>query len=353
MKKKTICFVLALVMCMGLAVPLGVAAAAVPIIPSITIRPFSDSDFTITMTNVYDIFSFQLDWDGGDMPAFYLDVSGTVSFNKNTMIQTSVVTPQPDNTQLIRRLNNAFGTYEWSITFPDGSYRFGNLQPFANAGVPIHTDDNRLFWGGDAEWRDLSIISYNGNFHYWVDDGSEWGFSRYISFVDIRSDAQRNILAGRYARIDTHGPSNEGRRLSLSGQAGFWEIVDIRGSVPPPTQHLTPIIGNTAPDITAFPTPSFSLTLLHAPADTAGFTDMDVFVSAPDGRTLGGMFLVMQISEPGSRASPNIVQFELWDRQFAEVPIGLVRNGTNINILLVEGTSFFDPNMIIHASVNN
>ena len=342
MIKKAICFVLALVVCLSLTVPLSVKAAEVPIIPSITIRPFDDSDFTITFTNVYDIFSIRYNsWSGEYDPHFYLEASGTVSFNRESVIQTSIPRVLDVGQRWERRDDWLDGIWGFTEIYTPGiGYQPGFMHPLARAGEPIGTDVSSVFWDYwdilYREWVDFNIINYypvNVIVNQFIDDdGWIYTDTRGISLAPIRTIPQFSNLQERYARIDTHGPSDEGRRLSES--AGFWEIVEI---------------WDVAPSAVS----GFSLTLLNSPTDVAGFTEKDVFVSAPDGRTLGGMFLVMQITDPGSRARPNIVQFELWDRQFAEVPIGLVRNGTNIDILLVEGRDFFYPNKIIHASVDN
>ena len=332
---------------------LGMAAlGTVPIIPSITIRPFYESDLTITFTNVFDIFSVHYDsWQEAYIPAFYLDINGTISFNRESIVSLSIPTVLNVGERLERVYHRDYNIHGELVDFvfhelytPGAGLRAGNFTPLAAAGEPIGTDIHCVFWGWDSDWRDLSIIEYFPIF---------MPGERGISVADIRTPAQRSLLQERYARIDTHGSSDEGRRLSYSEHFGFWEIVERRESVLQPAQQHIPITAEVAQPITAPVTSGFTLTLWHVPTDMAGHINKDVFVSAPSGRTLGGMFLVLQVTEPGSRSRPNIMQIELWDLQFAEVPIGILHQNSIVDILLVEGRSFFDPNMIIHASVDN
>ena len=89
MRKRAVCLVLALVMCLGVVVPTVPAFTAesqVPIIQSITIQPSeADPDFTITFTNVFDVFASYYHAYGIEDTSlvFMLDTNGTVSFNRD------------------------------------------------------------------------------------------------------------------------------------------------------------------------------------------------------------------------------------------------------------------------------
>ena len=82
----------------------------------------------------------------------------------------------------------------------------------------------------------------------------------------------------------------------------------------------------------------------------------EVLVETHSGRDLEGLLLFVQISVPGSNTRLIIRDVRLdglfvpW---FARVYFRHYHHNSIIDVMLVEGASVFDPNRIIHATVDN
>ena len=103
MKKSTISFILALILCLGFATPVFANETA-PIIPSITVRPpeiLDDDDLTVTLTYVYDYIIYASATDHDDTVLFSLTPAGSISFNRDVeLIVVNYPTATGDSEEL-------------------------------------------------------------------------------------------------------------------------------------------------------------------------------------------------------------------------------------------------------------
>ena len=120
---------------------------------------------------------------------------------------------------------------------------------------------------------------------------------------------------------------------------------------PPPTPEPPP---PPTPSPTA---PDFTLTLGATARENLQMPFVtELIIESGYGMSLEGLLVVVQISAPGGGTRPIIREVRLdglfvpW---FARVYFRHYHHNSIIDVMLVEGASVFDPNKIIHATVDN
>ena len=329
MKKRAISFVLALVMCLGFAMPaLGIdlsASSLINAMPSFNILPtatFQIPDInegrTVTLTNVVDIFGYQINDsitpDGIQLVyrySFFITLNGTFTSNRDFFGEQFIFYQDfvPGGTPI------AIGAAT--------DDRFPMSSPWKWAGSPVDVPG----FGGAYVPDNLTLFSF-----FFLDFATMEDLNQFMGWFS--TDFSLGLVFGPLTELQAAGTDGPGQ-LPAPVIVGYGQQggQDGHGTQQPASLDFSITIGAGRPGLVG--------------------RIREVTVEAHSTRNLDGKFLVVQVAAQGPRRMPTVSAIRLQNPRLEVVTISYSDPDSVIDIVLVDdATHFLDPRTVIHASAD-